>query len=284
MKNIALCVNGYHGYLYLKEIVNRIKISGIYSYKRSGLLFDAFSNIKRLAESHKIPFAENSRPCIENMDYVFFVGWQYLVAPKQGYLVFHDSILPKYAGYNPLVTALINGDTKIGATGFVPNGKIDDGKIVINKTAEIAYPIKISKAYSIISELCCVMTEDIVSGKVLYLDNDGVEPSFSLWRDEDDYSIDWSLDSHEIVRMIDAVGWPYKHAKTNYNGSEIRIREAVECENEIKIANSVCGKFIRIEDGNPVVICGNGLVKILNAIYLSYETVKFDKVRGKFHE
>ena len=50
------------------------------------------------------------------------IGWKKLInSSYQQVVVLHDSLLPKYRGWNPLLTALINGDSRIGSTALIAN-------------------------------------------------------------------------------------------------------------------------------------------------------------------
>ena len=94
---------------------------------------------------------------------------------------------------------------------------------------------------------------------------DDDEATYSLWLDDKDYTINWSLDSYSILRFIDALGFPYLGARTKFGDKEIIILEAEIC-NDIKIVNREPGKVVFMKDGKPIVVCGIGLLKIINAI------------------
>ncbi|GJM73208.1 hypothetical protein HMSSN036_54240 [Paenibacillus macerans] len=59
------------------------------------------------------------------------------------------------------------------------------------------------------------IASDILQGKkIIGFPQNEKEASYSLWRDEEDYLIDWSMDSEYVHRFIDATGFPYKGAAT----------------------------------------------------------------------
>ncbi|MEI9956050.1 MAG: hypothetical protein WDM90_07030 [Ferruginibacter sp.] len=87
------------------------------------------------------------------------------------------------------------------------------------------------------------------------------DASYSLWRNEDDYLIDWNQDAVFIKRFIDAVGNPYKGACFHYNGKRISIVDA-EIFRDVKIVNRDTGKVLTKNINNPVVVCGTGLLEI----------------------
>jgi len=58
--------------------------------------------------------------------------------PKIGTFNLHASLLPDYRGAAPINYAIINGETKTGATTFFINEKIDEGNILLQEELEIA--------------------------------------------------------------------------------------------------------------------------------------------------
>ncbi|MGC4128898.1 MAG: methionyl-tRNA formyltransferase [Bergeyella sp.] len=57
--------------------------------------------------------------------------------PKLGTFNLHASLLPDYRGAAPINYAIINGETKTGATTFFINEKIDEGNILLQDSLEI---------------------------------------------------------------------------------------------------------------------------------------------------
>jgi methionyl-tRNA formyltransferase len=199
--------------------------------------------------------------------YAIVVSWRWMIQSTSTQLiVFHDSLLPKYRGFNPLVSCLINGERKIGVTALFAADEYDAGDIIAQSASEISYPTKIESAIDLIlnnyAELATEIIGTIANGlKLVGRKQDESQASYSLWRDEEDYRIDWSQSAEKIRRMIDAVGFPYKGASTLLNDRLVRITEAEEVE-DVAIENRTNGKVIFVKDGFPIVVCGKGLLKI----------------------
>lgn len=197
-------------------------------------------------------------------------GWRWLIGePFKHLVIIHDSLLPKYRGFNPLVTALINGDAMIGATALLAEKEFDRGPILCQVKTEISYPIRINDAIKKMS----ILYKDL-AGQLFELFSSSTAPkgdaqdetiaSYSLWRDEDDYLIDWSKDSTYLLRFINALGSPYRGAKTFMNGNEISITSA-EIIEDVDISNRNPGKVLFLDEGIPTIACGSGLLRILEA-------------------
>ena len=58
--------------------------------------------------------------------------------------MFHDSLLPKYRGFAPLVKGLICGETRFGVTALFGASQYDAGDILFQASVGITYPIAIS--------------------------------------------------------------------------------------------------------------------------------------------
>ena len=58
--------------------------------------------------------------------------------PKFGTINLHASLLPDYRGAAPINWAIINGDSKTGATTFFIDDKIDTGEIILQETTHIS--------------------------------------------------------------------------------------------------------------------------------------------------
>ncbi|MCM4167880.1 Methionyl-tRNA formyltransferase [Arenibacter antarcticus] len=222
-------------------------------------------------------------------EYGLAIGWQYLIQHQhnQKLIVFHDSILPSLRGFNPLVTGLINGDKTIGVTALYASEEYDKGDIIDAEKSDITYPIKINKAIKIVAECYSRLANKIVEKIILNkpfnttAQNEN-NATYSLWRDEEDYLINWNDCSEKISRFIDAVGYPYKGAMTRIGNKKIIVLEA-SVTNDVIIENRTVGKIIFKRDNNPVVVCGKGLLVIEKAVEQDGKEVDFkNKFRIRF--
>ncbi len=213
------------------------------------------------------------------------IGWRWLLSLEIPLLVFHDSILPKYRGFNPLVSALINGDLEIGVTALFGTDEFDQGAIVAQRILPIQYPITIQKAIDLLAKEYAILLESViqmhVGNKLTSTPQDETKATFSLWRDEEDYKIDWSQDSSSIKRMIDAVGFPYKGAYTVMEDSILRIHTA-EVYPEVTIENRTPGKVLFKHADGYVIVCGKGLLKVSTFYKEQNEIFTLSKFRIRF--
>jgi methionyl-tRNA formyltransferase len=229
-----------------------------------GVSNDPYESMLHLVQKHGLKLVPKDYPI--NDSQALAVGWKFLIeAPYQRIFVIHDSLLPKYRGWNPLVTALQNKDPEVGVTLLLADEKIDHGPIVLQATIDITYPQKISEAMKAIE----LKIRDLVTYLLEHPDKANLKmqkqieesATYSIWRDEEDYRIDWSKSADEILAFIDSVSFPYKGACTSLNGETLRIFSA-RIVPDLLVINRTPGKVWKIENGNPIVLCGSGLLEV----------------------
>jgi len=249
---ITLCVRGKKGYSVLTATDKKMVSNVIYDTDK-GVDNDYSDAIVTYCMDNNINIA------LGYSTYVIAAGWDKIIEHER-VIVFHDSLLPKYRGFCPLPAMLINGETTIGVTAFRGTSAYDEGPIINQMYRNISYPIKINEAIEIICELYHVMTSYVIDN-IYNLPSIGQrsEPSYSPWRDDIDYRINWNWSAEKIKRFVDAVGPPYAGAYTSVNGKKIRIYDCEVVDDVIvEDRQSHIGKTIF----KDTVICGEGLLKI----------------------
>lgn len=270
MNKIGLYLLGEKGYRVLEEILNTFSeevIAFVILAKDKNIHKDFYGEILCLCKEHGINYYHRSDNYYNSSITCFAIGWRWIIN-SDNLIVFHDSILPKYRGFSPLVNMLINGEEKLGVTALKAVSEYDKGPIISQRTIKIHYPIKIQEAISIISPLYAALAIEIIDKIINGIDlsieyQNELDASYSLWRNEDDYQINWSASSDEIERFVNAVGYPFKGASTYLNDIKIRINDVTPYPDvEIQSRADHIGKVIFMDSGLPVIICGKGLIKI----------------------
>ncbi len=280
------------GYDVLKAFIDNFNpshIDFVIGSKDEKVNNDYYEEIKGLCEKNNINFIDKKSETKINSSYSITVSWKWLIQDLEKVIIIHDSILPKYRGFSPLVSALINGEEEIGVTAILGNNEFDKGDVIAQKTTKIKYPIKIKDAIDIISkiyiEIVIELSRRIINNETLEgQTQDETKATYSLWRDEDDYKIDWNKDSLYIKRFVDAVSNPYLGAFCYLNNRSIRVFD-VEIEDDLIIENRVPGKVLFNRFGYPTVVCGQGLVRITNARYENEKAsiIPLQKFRSRFN-
>ncbi|WP_417939628.1 methionyl-tRNA formyltransferase [Flavobacterium sp. RS13.1] len=288
--NIGFFMMGKKGFKSLEFLLRNkgpFKIKYVVGSKDNSIVQDYFQDISFLCSENDILFIEKKlfdNRQFTDVNLIFAIGWRWLIKENlDKIIVFHDSLLPKYRGFNPLVTCLIEGENEIGVTALLANEKMDSGNIVGQESIKIKYPIKIEEAIDLVSQLYSQLLYKTI---VAYVNKEFVQrvqkekdATYSLWRNNDDYKINWHESSKRIRRFVDAVGFPYNSAFVVYNDHEISVLEVSE-QQDLKIINRIPGKIFEIIDNKPLVVCGKGMIRIEKAVYRNTQNmVNFNLLR-----
>ncbi len=232
---------------------------------------DYHVEIEDMARSAGLRTYSRQEAPASNAACLFAVSWRWLLPeqPGQKLVVFHDSLLPRYRGFAPLVSALVNGDDQLGVTALLASAEYDRGPILGQERIRVTYPLRIADAIEAITpcyqRLAIDVSRRVQTGTLAAQPQDESAATYSLWRDNDDYAIDWTWDAARIERFVDAVGFPYLGASTVARGRAFRILEC-RAEADVTIENRAPGKVIFVRDGKPVVVCGRGLLAVRRMI------------------
>jgi methionyl-tRNA formyltransferase len=126
------------------------------------------------------------------------------------------------------VTALIKGGREIGVTAFSPTAAVDEGPMFAQRSVALSYPIKIEAALRLQTDLMTEIAVEIVekwrAGILQAKNQQKTNATYSIWRDDADYEIDWSNSADQIERFVNSVGYPYSGARTTVGGIDaIRV-------------------------------------------------------------
>lgn len=266
------------GFEVLRRVIEVDKklIQFIVIAKDSNIENDFSDEMISLAKKANIQFfIRGSEPSIDKKIYIFSISWRWMIEhPTKKLIIFHDSILPKYRGFAPLVNMLINGESKIGVSAIFGASKYDQGDLIAQESSDINYPITISEAIDLNNQNLLKLVETVIykiakGEDLIGVQQDEVDATYSIWRDSDDYFIDWNKSACEIKRFIDAVGSPYLGARSlTTSGNKVKITKA-EVVDDVDCELRHVGKIIFISDGKPTIICGSGLLRILEAFYIN---------------
>jgi methionyl-tRNA formyltransferase len=262
----------------------------VVSYSSNGLRYDPYAEIQNICHTNRYKLMERGKIGLQDYasaDLILLVGWQWMLKEvDQRFVVFHDSLLPELRGFSPTVTALIAGKSETGITAFSPAGSLeyfaDTGPVFGQEKLQIAYPITIRAVYEKLGFAYCRLADRVLqaaaAGPLAFSEQDAAKATYSVWRNEDDYRIDWASSAEQIQRFVDAVGWPYLGAKTTIDGRDIRV-DRVEICPDLAFGIRGPGKFWSIGDGMPMVICGSGMLRIVEARETDGSPVKFTSLR-----
>lgn len=285
---VHLYLVGLKGAVFLEKFLQYdTPVTKVVSYKPKYDRSNSFEKIASLASRFRLAFVESKSEPIDPKSLTFLVGWQFLVKKtNENTVVFHDSLLPSLRGFSPTVTALINGQKRIGVSALLPREEADTGPVIAKKAFSIRYPIKIYEALCLQATQMAAIAYDLTTHRgplsVLAESQDERRATYSLWLEPRDFFIDWNRSAPELKRMIDAFGYPYTGARTRSDSLELVIDDANVVADQ-KIENREPGKVVKFIDKSPVVACGAGLLRLTHYTSADRSAVPVIKLQTRFY-
>jgi methionyl-tRNA formyltransferase len=284
---VAAYVAGEKGRAFLDSLLDdaSAEVSQVRSYAQPGTVDDSLSAIRAMCMSHGIELVvdkHGSRPAPAEAELVFVVGWQFLLPPDARMVVFHDSLLPRFRGFAPTVAALIAGEPEIGVTALRPVPEPDAGPILAQHSQPVDYPAKVRDVLERLVDSYVACSRDVLrahaEGTLVEMPQDSTQATYSIWRDDTDYLIDWSDSATRICRTIDALGWPYPGAKTILGATTLTVLNAKPGPH-LRFEQVHPGKVWSLVDGLPTVVCGEGTVVLTDVRDEQGLVYRFDRLR-----
>ncbi|MEV7299486.1 methionyl-tRNA formyltransferase [Streptomyces clavifer] len=202
-------------------------------------------SVADLAEEHDIPVLIRNRPdddeLLEHLtaarpDIIVANNWRTWIPPHifnlphHGTLNIHDSLLPKYAGFSPLIWALINGETEVGVTAHMMDDELDAGDIVRQEAVPVGPTDTATDLFHKTVDLIAPVTTDaltlIAAGHTHFTPQDRTQATFFHKRSAEDTRINWNWPAHDLERLIRAQSHPYPNAYTFHKGKRLDILTA----------------------------------------------------------
>ncbi|MFC8285550.1 methionyl-tRNA formyltransferase [Streptomyces cyaneofuscatus] len=228
-------------------------------------------SVADLAEKHGIPVIIRNRPDDELVERLKEVAPDIIVAnnwrtwmppeiynlPVHGTLNIHDSLLPAYAGFSPLIWALINGEPEVGVTAHLMDEELDAGDIVIQRSVAVGPTDTTTDLFHRTVDLIAPVTTEalalIASGQTVFTRQDRSKASFFHKRAEEDIRIDWTWPAEDLERLIRAQSAPYPSAFTFHKGQRLEVVSAVVSEGRY---GGTPGRIFYREGDGVVIVAG----------------------------
>lgn len=206
-----------------------------------------------------------------SMNYVNVISKEVISSFRLGILNAHGGDLPRYRGNACQAWAILNGENKMGlCIHKMVGGEIDSGDIIEREYYDLNIDTKVTDTLNWISDRVPYMflnsLKKLEKDPNYILSKQSKDPKDILRcypRKPEDGKIDWTKDSIDILRLINASNHPYYGAFCKYEGVEVKIWEAEliqDNENYLFIAGQI--SKINMKDKSVEVICGNGKLKI----------------------
>jgi methionyl-tRNA formyltransferase len=201
-------------------------------------------SVEDLAREHNIPVhvterADNDlieRVKLAEPDVIVVNSWytwlprELWELPAHGTLNLHDSLLPKFSGFSPVLWALISGESEFGVTVHRMNEGLDTGDILVQRVIPIGptatAPELVEAGMAVIPELLNDALGALEAGTAKWTPQNLADRTYFHKRADRDSLIDWQWPAEDLERFVRALSDPYPSAFSNYRGERIEIVQA----------------------------------------------------------
>ena len=201
-----------------------------------------FRSVEELARSNNLPVfkpdsikdpkwtsrvREMSPDLILSFYYRKLIPTSILNLARLGAYNMHGSYLPKYRGKAPVNWAVLNGETKTGATLHVMAKEPDAGDIIDQEGVSIedhdtAFDVmkKVQEAAVIVLQR---QLDNLLSGTTNPIPQEHDQATYYGGRRPEDGCIDWNQPAKAIHNLVRAVSHPYPGAFADYDGMRLKV-------------------------------------------------------------
>lgn len=177
--------------------------------------------------------------------------------PAHGTLNLHDSLLPKFTGFSPVIWSLISGASHTGLTAHLMDAELDTGDIVMQRAVEITPTSTgtslVYDTLDLVPEVLEEALDRLEFGTATTVPQDLDQRTFFHKRSDVDSLVDWTWPAADIERFIRALSDPYPNAYTYFRGERLRLISAhvSRC-----VYGGTPGRVFIEEDGGMVIVAG----------------------------
>ncbi|WP_024800459.1 methionyl-tRNA formyltransferase [Nocardia sp. BMG51109] len=227
-------------------------------------------SVEELAREHGIPVHLTERADEETIDLVkraepdvmvvnSWYTWmprELYAMPTHGTLNLHDSLLPKFTGFSPVLWALISGESEFGLTVHRMDERLDAGDILVQRSLPIGPDATgtglVLDGLELIPEVVNEALAALESGTAEWRPQNNAERTYFHKRSDRDSRMDWHWDAVDLERFVRALSEPYPRAFSHYRGERVEILSATLSEARY---GGTPGRVVVVEGGG-VVVCG----------------------------
>jgi len=176
--------------------------------------------------------------------------------PPHGTLNLHDSLLPKFTGFSPVLWALISGESEFGLTIHRMDEGLDTGDILVQHALPIGPDATgtelVLRGMELIPGALREALTALETGTAVWRPQNKAERTYFHKRSERDSLIDWTWPAEDLERFVRALSEPYPRAYTHYRGERIEVLAARVSEARY---GGTPGRVV-VQEGGGVVVSG----------------------------
>lgn len=165
--------------------------------------------------------------------YGIFLPPEALEVPPLGCLNIHPSLLPRYRGPSPVVSAILNGDEETGVTIMKLDEGMDSGPVVAQERFKVSdeetAPVLTRRLFDLGADLLVETLPEWASGNIQAVAQDESLATHTSLVKKEDGEVDWRRSATTITRMVRAYQ-PWPGTFTFWNGKMLKILDATSSD------------------------------------------------------
>jgi len=176
--------------------------------------------------------------------------------PRFGTLNLHDSLLPKFTGFSPVLWALISGESEIGLTVHRMDERLDAGDILVQHS--ISVPPNTTGTELVLAGMDLIpgavheALAAIQAGTAVWRPQNPAERTYFHKRSERDSRIEWAWPAVDLERFVRALSDPYPRAFSYYGSERVEVLESAVSQT---CFGGTPGRVV-VQDGEAAAVCG----------------------------
>ena len=192
--------------------------------------------------------------------YGLFLPPEALVIPPLGCLNIHPSLLPRYRGPSPVVSAILNGDDETGVTIMKLDEGMDSGPLLAQAKVQLGSRETgtelTRRLFDIGADLLVDTLPGWASGDIPAVPQEESRATFTTLVKKEDGEIDWTSDAERIARMVRAYE-PWPGTFTYWDGKLLKILEATSTA-----GSASPGQVVGLHDGGIGIGTGDDVLAV----------------------
>ncbi|GEE03140.1 methionyl-tRNA formyltransferase [Gordonia spumicola] len=178
-------------------------------------------------------------------------------APTHGTLNIHDSLLPRYAGFSPILWALLNRESHVGVTVHRMDEGLDTGPIVAQQAVPVGPTSTttdlVLATMDLIEPLVAASLADLAAGTIVERVQSPESMTYFHKRSDLESRIDFTSSAADIELLVRAQSDPYPNAHFTFRGQRVRVLSAHVSTGRF---GGTPGRVTVPYEGGVAVVCG----------------------------
>lgn len=181
----------------------------------------------------------------------------FLLAPREGCINVHFSLLPQYRGAAPANWAIVRGESRTGVTTMQMDEGLDTGAILLQRETEIGDGETAPELMSRLATIGAELLSETLSrlSKIEAREQSEEKATFAPLLKKEDGLIDWAFDAAQIERRVRGFQ-PWPNAYTTYNSKRLVIWKAEVVTGKKEMSSE--GEIVEAHSDVLIISCGDG--------------------------